>query len=84
MPSGAPAGHTVVWTDRNNEIAADPLTAEQTRLHAISGGVMAASGASGVVSATAWAVRQGLERHRTARWASEREQMNTQKGPKAG
>ncbi|WP_112470205.1 Rv1733c family protein [Streptomyces triticisoli] len=85
VPSGTPAGHTVtVWADRNGKIAAEPLTDEETRWHAISGGVLTVSGASGAVLAVAWVARQGLERHRMARWAAEWERMNTQKGGKTG
>ncbi|HZF88579.1 hypothetical protein [Streptomyces sp.] len=85
VPSGTPAGHTVtVWTDPNGKIAAEPLTHEEARWHAISGGVLAASGASGAVLAVAWAARQGLECHRMARWAAEWERMNTRRGGKTG
>jgi hypothetical protein len=85
VPPGARAGHAVrVWTDPDNKIAAEPLTPEETRLHAISGGVLAATGASGAVLAASWVVRQALERHRMARWAVEWEQVDAQKGWKAG
>ncbi|WP_455908556.1 Rv1733c family protein [Streptomyces massasporeus] len=85
VPSGTPAGHTVtVWVDRNSKIAAEPLTDEETRWRAISVGALIASGASGAVLAVGWVARQGLERHRMARWAAEWERMNTQRGGKTG
>ncbi|GAB2881414.1 hypothetical protein GCM10027074_57070 [Streptomyces deserti] len=85
VPSGSRAGSTVtVWTDRNGEITAEPLTQGETRPHAISGGVLAAAGAGGAVLGAAWAVRLGLERHRMAQWAAEWERIDTRKGWKTG
>lgn len=85
VPSKAPAGSTVtVWADKSGEIAAEPLTDGEIRLHASAGGVLAAAGAGGVVLGAAWAVRLGLERRGMAQWAAEWERFDTRKGWKTG
>jgi hypothetical protein len=60
------------------------VSAGEIRLHAISGGVLAATGAGAVVLGVAWVVRLGLERHRMAQWAAEWERIDTRKGWKTG
>ncbi|MFI6034176.1 hypothetical protein ACIBBD_08410 [Streptomyces sp. NPDC051315] len=76
-----PSGSTVtVWTDGGGRIAAEPLTAGESRLHAISGGVLAAAATCGVVMGLAWAVRLGLERRRLAQWAAEWERVDSRWG----
>lgn len=78
-------GETVaVWTDGKGDIVAEPLSSGETRLHAIAGGVLAATGAAGTVLATAWAVRLGLERRRMAEWAAEWERIDTRRGWRTG
>ncbi|MGC5041164.1 Rv1733c family protein [Streptomyces sp. DT190] len=85
VPPKAPAGSTVtVWVDKSGEITAEPLTDGEPRLHAISGGVMAAAGAGGVVLGAAWAVRLGPGRRRMAQWAAEWDRFDTRKGWKTG
>jgi hypothetical protein len=85
VPPKTPAGSTLtVWADKSGVVTAEPLTAGETRLHATSGGVLAAAGAGGVVLGAAWAVRLGLERRRLAQWAAEWERFDTRKGWKTG
>ncbi|WP_443063316.1 hypothetical protein OG800_24170 [Streptomyces sp. NBC_00445] len=81
----ARVGSTVtVWTDGSGRIMPEPLTEGEARLHAISGGVLAAAGAGGMVWCAVWAVRLGLERRRMAQWAAEWERIDTRWGWKTG
>ncbi|MEV0634725.1 hypothetical protein AB0I77_07080 [Streptomyces sp. NPDC050619] len=85
VPAKTRAGSTVtVWTDRNDNITTKPLSAAETRLHAISGGVLAAMGAGGATLGAAWVVRLQLDRRRMAQWAEEWERIDTRWGWKTG
>ncbi|MER5213853.1 hypothetical protein ABT063_25575 [Streptomyces sp. NPDC002838] len=80
-----PAGRTVtVWTDGKGNITAEPLTEGETRLHAVSGGVLAAMGVGGVVLCAAWVLRLRLDQRRLAQWAAEWERIDTHRGWKTG
>ncbi|OUC94699.1 Rv1733c family protein [Streptomyces swartbergensis] len=85
VPARTPAGSTItVWTDQSGKVTAEPLTEDEARLHAVSGGVLAATAAGGAVLGAAWAVRLGLERHRMAQWAAEWERIDTRNRWKTG
>ncbi|WP_341845978.1 Rv1733c family protein, partial [Streptomyces curacoi] len=85
VPSKTPAGSKItVWTDKNSEVTAEPLSDGETRVHAILGGVLTGAGAGGVVLCAAWAVRLGMDRRRLAQWAAEWELIDTRKGWKTG
>jgi len=72
------AGSTVtVWTDRDGRVTAEPLTEGETRLHAVSGGALAAAGTGGLVWGAVRAARWGLARHRMEQWAAEWERIDT-------
>ncbi|MFF8968978.1 hypothetical protein [Streptomyces sp. NPDC014995] len=77
----APSGSTVpVWTDGKGRVTAEPLTEVESRLHAVSGGVLAAAAAGGTVLGLVWVVRLGLERRRLAQWAAEWERIDSRRG----
>ncbi|CCK26705.1 hypothetical protein BN159_2326 [Streptomyces davaonensis JCM 4913] len=79
------AGATIrVWTDGRDQITAEPLSAGEITLHAVSGGTLAAMCAAGTVLGTVWVVRQLMERRRLAQWAVEWERIDTRNGWKTG
>lgn len=85
VPPKAPAGSTVtVWTDASGYITAEPLTDGEARLHAVSGGVLAAVGAGGTVLVAARIVRLRLDQRRLAQWTAEWERIDTRWGWKTG
>jgi hypothetical protein len=85
VPPKTPAGSEVtVWTDGSGVITSEPLSAGETRLHSVAGGVLAAACAGGAVLGMAWVVRQGIERRRLTQWAEEWEQIDTPWGWKTG
>lgn len=85
VPPKAPAGSTVtVWTDADGYITAEPLSDGEARLHAVSGGVLAAVGVCGTVLGAAWVVRLRLEQRCLERWAAEWERIDTRRGWKTG
>ncbi|WP_411147661.1 hypothetical protein [Streptomyces sp. A30] len=85
VPAKTRAGTTVaVWTDRNGKITDKPLDQGEIRLHAVSGGVLAALSAGGAVLGTVWVARLGLDRGRMAQWAAEWERIDTRRGWKTG
>lgn len=73
-----------VWTDGHDRITAEPLSSGEIRLHAISGGTLAALCTAGVVLGTAWVVRQLMERRRLEQWALEWERIDNRNGWKTG
>ncbi|AVH54846.1 MULTISPECIES: Rv1733c family protein [Streptomyces] len=78
VPPRTRAGSSVtVWTDQNGRITAAPLTEGEARLHAVSGGVLAAASTGGLVWGAVRAARSGLERRRLAEWAAEWERIDT-------
>lgn len=85
VPPRTPAGSTVtVWTDTSGRITAEPLTEGETRLHAVSGGVLAAMGVCGTALCAVWVVRLRLGQWRLAQWAAEWERTDTRRGWRTG
>lgn len=85
VPPGTRAGSVVtVWTDASGQITVEPLTDGESRLHAVAGGVLAATGACGTVLGAAWVVRLRMEQRRLEQWAVEWERIDTRRGGKTG
>lgn len=85
VPPGTRAGSVVtVWTDASGRITSEPLTEGEGRLHAVAGGVLAATGVCGTVLGAAWGVRLRLEQRRLEQWAAEWERIDTRRGGKTG
>ncbi|MEU6380761.1 hypothetical protein [Streptomyces sp. NPDC046909] len=85
VPVGSRANSAVtVWTDDEGRITPEPLTEEESRLHGVAGGVLAAIGLGGTVLGAAWIVRLSLERRRLAEWDAEWERIDTRRGGKTG
>ncbi|MGV9453976.1 Rv1733c family protein [Streptomyces sp. NPDC003635] len=79
------AGATVrVWTDGHGQVTAEPLSGGEIRLHAVSGGTLAALCTAGLVLGSLWALRQLMERRRLEQWALEWERIDTRNGWKTG
>ncbi|GAB2746446.1 hypothetical protein [Streptomyces bullii] len=83
-PTATAGSAVTVWTDPKGEITAEPLTDVETRLHAVSGGILAAACAGGLALGAARTVRLGLDRHRMAQWTAEWARIDTRRGWKTG
>ncbi|MFK0128244.1 hypothetical protein ACIQSP_33625 [Streptomyces nigra] len=78
VPPKTKAGSKVqVWTDRHGAVANEPLSGAETTLHAVSGGLLAGSGAAGLVLGAGWVVRLAMERRRLAQWDAEWARLDT-------
>jgi hypothetical protein len=85
VPSTTPAGGRItVWVDKSGELTTEPLAAGEARLHAAMGGVLATTGAGGVVLCAVWATRTRLDRQRMEQWAAEWERIDTRWGRRTG
>ena len=69
VPSGAPAGSTVmVWVNQAGQLADSPLDASQVASRAQLSEVLAVAGLAVALTATGWLVRWTLNRRRLAAW----------------
>jgi hypothetical protein len=83
-PKTKAGGKVEVWTDRHGVLPKEPLSETEIMMHSIAGGVLAGTGAAGLVLGSAWVVRLGLERRRMEQWAAEWERLDTPWGWKTG
>ncbi|MFF4500391.1 hypothetical protein [Streptomyces sp. NPDC001401] len=85
VPSGTRAGtHVVVWTDRHNNLASEPLAPADAIFRATLVGGLVAIGAGGAVWGCGRITRGCLARQRLRHWDEEWERIDTRRGGKTG
>ncbi len=84
QPESPKGTRTTVWTDRHGALMREPVNQTEGALQVASAGLLAATGAGGVVMLGAWGVRVRIDRLRMRQWAAEWEQADMRWGGKTG